>query len=147
MKRILAIVALLVAGSALAIQQLDLNLSPRLQVLTGGLLVGRLADNFSDTRINQNRETRSLGGQITWDVANATIVCEDSPAITIAGAQVGDPCFVGIPATLTAGGTGLHHSFTCYVSAANAVKVRACAAGTADNPGSVTYNVRVISSQ
>lgn len=79
------------------------------------------------------------------DFANATIVCEDSPGTTVTGAKVGDPCFVGMPETLTAGGTGLHHNFTCYVSAANTIKVRACAAGTADNPGSVVFQGVVVS--
>lgn len=92
-----------------------------------------------------NKVTRMLAGSITFDFASGTIVCEDSTGITITGAQVGDPCFVGPPETLTAGGTGLHHNFTCYVSAANTVKVRACAAGTVDNPGSATFKVRVLS--
>lgn len=92
-----------------------------------------------------HKVTRVLAGSATIDFATATIVCRDSSAITVIGAQVNDPCFVGMPATLTAGGTGLHESFTCYVSAADAVKVRACAAGTADDPPSVVYEVRVIS--
>lgn len=92
-----------------------------------------------------HKVTRMLAGSATIDFASATITCRDSSAITVIGAQVNDPCFVGMPTTLTAGGTGLHESFTCYVSAANAVKVRACAAGTADDPPSVVYEVRVIS--
>jgi hypothetical protein len=94
-----------------------------------------------------NKVTRMLAFSSTIDFASATITCRDSSAISVPGAQVGDPCFVGMPATLTAGGTGLHESFTCYVSAADNVKVRACAAGTADDPASVTFRGQVISTQ
>lgn len=79
------------------------------------------------------------------DFATGTIVCADSAGTTVTGARVGDPCIVGMPATLTAGGTGLHHSFTCYVSAADTIKIRQCAAGTADDPGSVVFQGYVIS--
>lgn len=78
--------------------------------------------------------------------ASGTIVCEDSSGTTVTGARTTDACFVGMPSTLTAGGTGLHHSYTCYVSAADTIKVRACAAGTADDPGAVTFTGFVISS-
>lgn len=94
-----------------------------------------------------NQVTRMLGGSATIDFASVTITCEDSAAITVTGAAVGDPCFVGPPTTISGAGTGLHSSFTCYVSAADNVKVRHCAAGTADNPASATFYVRVISSQ
>lgn len=94
-----------------------------------------------------NRVSRMLAGSITFDFASVTITCEDSTGITVTGAQTGDPCFVGPPTTISGAGTGLHSSFTCYVSAADTVKVRHCAAGTADNPASATYLVRVISNQ
>lgn len=147
MKKILLVVAVLTAGAAFAIQQLDISRSPRLQQFISGVVIGPESVNPSDARLNANRITRTLSGSATINFASATITCEDSSAITVLGARTGDPCFVGIPSTLTAGGTGLHHSFTCYVSATNAVKVRACAVGTADDPGSVTYNVRVLSNQ
>lgn len=78
------------------------------------------------------------------DFAASTIVCEDSAGTTVAGAKTTDSCFVGMPSTLTGAGTGLHHNFTCYVSATDTVKIRACAAGTSDNPGSVTFTGYVI---
>lgn len=108
----------------------------------GGLYVGPRA-----TSTTTNRTTRMLAGSITFDFASTTTTCEDSTGITITGAQTGDPCFVGPPTTISGAGTGLHSSFTCYVSAADTVKVRHCAAGTADNPASALYRVRVISSQ
>ena len=96
--------------------------------------------------IAANKVTRMLGASATIDFASVTITCTDS-AVTVTGAQVGDPCFVGPPATITGAGTGLNSSFVCYVSAANTVQVRHCGAGTADDPASATYFVRVISSQ
>lgn len=78
--------------------------------------------------------------------ASGTIVCEDSAGTTVTGARTTDGCFVGMPSTLTAGGTGLHHTFSCYVSAADTIKVRACAAGTVDDPGAVTFTGFVFSS-
>lgn len=94
-----------------------------------------------------NRVTRMLSASSTIDFASVTITCEDSAGITVTGAQTGDACFVGAPTTISGAGTGLHSSFTCYVSAADTVKVRHCAAGTADNPASATFYVRVISAQ
>jgi hypothetical protein len=106
----------------------------------GGLWIGTSA-------ATANKVTRTLGGSIAFDFASVTITCEDSTGITVTGALAGDACFVGPPTTVSSAGTGLHSSFTCYVSAADTVKVRHCAAGTADNPASATYYVRVISVQ
>lgn len=89
-----------------------------------------------------NKVTRSLAGSAVIDFGSVSITCTDSSAITITGAQTGDPCFVGAPTTAAANST-----FTCFVSAADAVKVRHCPAGTAIDPASATYRVRVISSQ
>lgn len=138
---------LAVALPSLAIQQLDLNLSGRLNTITTGLLVSPTSLLVSDSAINANRITRSLGGSATIDFASVTITCEDSTAITVKGARTGDACFVGPPTTISGAGTGLHSTFSCYVSASDAVKVRHCAAGTADNPASATFYVRVFSAQ
>lgn len=86
--------------------------------------------------------TKSLGGSATIDFASVTTTCTDSSGITVTGAVAGDACFVGAPAAATA-----NLSFTCYVSAADTVKVRACAAGTAADAASATYYVRVFSAQ
>lgn len=102
---------------------------------------------FGTTTETNNVVTKALGGSIAFDFASVTITCEDSTGITVTGAVAGDACFVGPPTTISGAGTGLHSSFTCYVSAADTVKVRHCAAGTADNPASATYYVRVISAQ
>ena len=89
-----------------------------------------------------NKVTRMLGASSTIDFAAATITTVDSAAITVTGAQVGDPCFVGPPAAVV-----VNASFTCLVTAADAVKVRFTPAGTIADPLSGTFFVRVISSQ
>lgn len=138
---------LAVAIPSFAIQQLDLDLSPRLAANTSGIVIGPLSLLTSDAKVNANRITRSMGGSITFDFASTTITCEDSTGITVTGARAGDACFVGAPTTISGAGTGLHSTFSCYVSASDTVKVRHCAAGTADNPASATFYVRVFSAQ
>lgn len=100
------------------------------------------------TSTTANKVTRMLSTSATIDVATVTAACNDSAGQTITGAQVGDPCFVGMPTTLTGAGTGLSATFTCYVSAANTVVLRHCPVGVAaDDPASATYFFRVISQQ
>jgi hypothetical protein len=137
MKRIAILALALFAFIALGATQysIDNNIFVRGKTLLG------------TTTETANAITRSLGGSIAFDFASVTITCEDSTGITVTGAVAGDACFVGPPTTVSGAGTGLHSSFTCYVSAADTVKVRHCAAGTADNPASATYYVRVISAQ
>jgi hypothetical protein len=131
-----------VAFPALAIQQLDLNLSGRLDAITSGILIAPQSLNISDSRINANRITRALGASATIDFASATITTVDSAAITVLGARTGDPCFVGPPAAVV-----VNASFTCIVTATDTVKVRFSPAGTAADPLSGTFNVRVLSNQ
>ena len=127
----------LLATLALGATQYTRNLN--LQVV-GRTLLGTTTES-------NNLITRSLGGSIAFDFASVTITCEDSTGITVTGAVAGDACHVGAPTTISGAGTGLHSTFSCYVSAADTVKVRHCAAGTADNPASATYYVRVFSAQ
>ena len=113
--------------------------------MKGGFLAlpQSIGGQASGTNATANRVTRALGFSAVIDFASTTITCNDSNAITVTGAQAGDPCFVGPP---TSGGS-TNASYTCYVSAADTVKVRHCAAGTADDPASATFFGRVISSQ
>ena len=147
-KKIIAVAAVAIATLAAVAWSQDSRLdlyrfNP--QWFTRGIYIGPEASpNVAATSANQI--TRTLGGSISFNFASKSITCEDSDAITVTGARVSDPCFVGPPDTLDAGGGG-NSSFTCYVSAADAVKVRHCAAGTADNPNTATFNVRVISAQ
>jgi hypothetical protein len=94
------------------------------------------------TSTEANAVTKSFSASSTIDFASVTTTCVDSSGITVTGAVAGDACFVGTPAAATA-----NLSFTCYVSAADTVKVRACAAGTAADAASATYYVRVVSAQ
>jgi hypothetical protein len=97
--------------------------------------------------IEANAITRSLYGSETMNFASVTTTCEDSAGATVTGALVGDACVIGMPATLTGAGTGLHSTFSCYVSGTNTVKGRHCASGTADNPGNVLFTYRIFSAQ
>lgn len=147
MKKFALASVLLLGTLAFAVQQLSLSADPRLTAWISGILVAPRSLIGTDARINAHRITRALGGEITFDFASTTITCEDSTAIAIVGARTGDACFVGPPTTISGAGTGLHSTFSCYVSATDAVKVRHCAAGTADNPASALFKVRVISAQ
>lgn len=106
-------------------------------LMKGGLFVGSAAAVTSTNMI-----TRTLGASAVIDFASGSIVCTDSADIAVTGALAGDPCFVGPPAAIAN-----NSSFTCYVSAADVVKVRHCPAGTVIDPASATYSVRVISGQ
>lgn len=136
MKRLSLVAVFLLGITALAATQFTRLLN--LQV-AGKSLLGSATES--------NAITHSYSASAVIDFASATITCEDSTGITVTGAVAGDACFVGAPTTISGAGTGLHSTFSCYVSAADTVKVRHCAAGTADNPASATYFVRVISAQ
>ncbi len=93
-----------------------------------------------------NAVTRMLAGSESMNFGELTITCADSTGHTVTGAQIGDPCFVGVPADATdAGFTNI--TLSCYVSAANTIKVHACAAGTAVNLSTLTFTTRIISNQ
>lgn len=134
MNKLVILAAALIASVALAATvRLDA------QVFRGGFWSGSVA-----SRASGNRVTGMYESSATIDFASATTTCADSTAITVTGAAVGDPCAVGYDgATVNAANS----SFSCYVSAADAVKVRHCAAGTASDPTSATFRVRVISSR
>jgi hypothetical protein len=120
---------------ALAQQQVvNIDFSPR--AMQAGFFSGP-----SGVTAAGNRVTNVLAGSITHDFASQTITCVDSASITVTGALVGDPCFVG---SAVAPGNA---NFTCYVSATNTVLVHFCPAGTAVDPASQLFRVRVISSQ
>lgn len=76
------------------------------------------------------------------DLGSVTTTCTETGAMTLTGARLGDPCIVGSSAAFTANLT-----YSCYVSASDAVKVRVCAAGTAADAASAGFTVNVISTQ
>lgn len=95
----------------------------------GGVKLGRLGTTIED----------SFAASSAIDFAGVTDQCEDSSGITVTGAAVNDLCTVGAPASMPC----THCWVTCYVSAADTVKVRLCAHGASGNPASATYAVRV----
>ena len=107
-----------------------------------------LGETLIGTTDEANAITRSLAGSFDFNFGEETIECEDTPAITMTGALVGDACEVGIPAfDVSDGGNGLNSHFDCYVSAAGAVKIRHCAIGTATDPPDAGYTFRLFSVQ
>lgn len=136
--RIVAIVGLLMAGLAMAAVSTIGNIDQTARWMKSGFFVG----TGSQASTASNQVTRVLGASAVIDFASSTIVCTDSSAISVPGAVAGDACSVGAPAAIAANST-----FSCYVSATDNVKVRHCPAGTAIDPASATYFVRVISGQ
>ena len=104
----------------------------------GGILVSKTLASPTT-----NVVTNILAGAATIDFASATTTCADSSGITVTGAQTGDRCSAAPPAAVATG----NGTFSCYVSAADTVKVHFCPAGTAFDPASGTYGVTVISHQ
>lgn len=141
---------LFVLGATLAfgaVQQLDRNISPRLSSILAGIVVGPASTQATDTLINANRITRALAASGTIDFAIlAAGGCEESSAITVLGARLGDACHVGAPVLTGADAGVLQGDFTCFVSAADAAKVRFCSgSATGDNPASASFEVRILS--
>ena len=133
----LALVTLL---SMVAFAAPNINIDGNVRWLRAGFWV--MPQTIGGQTVAANKVTRMLGASSVIDFAAATITTVDSTAIAVTGAQVGDPCFVGPPAAVV-----VNASFTCIVTAADQVKVRFTPAGTAADPLSGTYFVRVISSQ
>lgn len=137
MKRssLLVVVAMLAISTlALAAYKAPDNQDSGSRQILGGLWVGKSTDTV-------NRITRTLGGSTTFDFPSQTTTCTDSTAFTVTGAKTDDPCFTSMPASPAA-----NSIFTCYVSAADTVRVRFCPVGTAVDPASALYAVRIISS-
>lgn len=126
--------------SLVAVAAPNINIDGNARWMRAGFWV--MPQTIGGQTVAANKVTRMLGASATIDFAAATITTVDSSAITVTGAQVGDPCFVGPPAAVV-----VNASFTCLVTAADAVKVRFTPAGTAADPLSGTYFVRVVSSQ
>lgn len=147
MKKIAFVVVALGSLLALAaIKEMDVNVSTKIQAITSGLLIAPRSLHHSNAKIEADRITRALGASATIDFAAAAVGCEDSSAITVYGARVGDTCSVGVPISVATADAGAEGNFTCRVSASDAVKVRFCTTSY-ENPASETFRVRVISSQ
>lgn len=83
--------------------------------------------------------SKSVAATSTIDVANVTAkTCLDT-TVTVTGAAAGAPCVVGAPTAAAA-----NAAFTCYVSATDTVKLRACPLSDSDvDPASGSYQFRV----
>lgn len=116
---------LLTAGLALAATNFEDAL-----VFRGGVTFGSTGTALSDSYAASS--TQNIG-------SISANTCTDSSAITVTGAAVNDACAVGTAAAIEAG-----LSVTCFVSAADAVKVRLCnvTVGAVD-PANQAYAVRV----
>lgn len=135
-----AALALVTLLSLVAFAAPNINIDGNVRWLRAGFWV--MPQTIGAQTVAANKVTRMLGASSVIDFAAATITTVDSSVITVTGAQVGDPCFVGPPAAVV-----VNASFTCIVTAANSVVVRFTPAGTAADPLSGTYFVRVVSSQ
>lgn len=77
------------------------------------------------------------------DGGDTGAVCLESAGQTLSGAADGNPCVAAAPAALMDNATNTL-LISCFVSAANTVKVRICATATSiQDPASTTYYVRV----
>lgn len=99
------------------------------------------------TTTESNVIGNSIVADVDFDFPAATIVCNDSNAVTATGVNKGDPCFVGIgPRDGGVQVTTANSVFQAYSDADDSVKVRHCAVGTAANPADAGYVVRCFSS-
>lgn len=130
-----------VAVAAVSIEVMD-HYRGRPQAFHKGIYVTTHPDDSTTTLTN--KLTSVLGASISFDFPFAHDAgasnCNDSTPISVPGANVGDPCSVGVEGN--DGGT-TNGSFSCYVSYANYARVRHCSGVASDNPGSATYNIRV----
>lgn len=94
----------------------------------GGITIGASGATISKTvRLSQAVDVASVAAQTCLDTS-----------LTVTGAVTGAECAVGLPASPTA-----NLGFSCYVSAADTVQLRACnPTGGAIDPASATYSVR-----
>lgn len=145
MKRTAIILSLLIGVAAIAWAAPGpiIDVMPRWE--KAGLFIGPTATVATAAK---NKITATVTADVDYDFPSATIVCNDSTAVTATGAKLGDPCFVGIgPRDGGAQIVTANSVFTAYVDAADSVKLRHCAVGTAANPADAGYVVRCISSQ
>lgn len=139
MKKVAIVAAVLVAGIAFggpAIQKLT-------QIFSGGVF---LVKTLSHAGTSTNKITASLSAQKDYDFPSTTDACEDSSAVSVPGAALGDPCAVGLMAPFGLADAGVGGWFECFVSAADNAKVRMCTHGAYD-PEDAGFNVRVTSNQ
>lgn len=125
--RRLVVLGFVLAGGAYAVY--ESRFGPAVRFLSG-VILGATGTKISD----------SYAATATIDFADtASGVCTTATGTTVTGAAVNDICSVGPPDLSSVAG-----EISCFVSAANTVKVRFCnvSAGSVD-PGSASYAIRV----
>lgn len=149
MKKIVAVLLVLVGTSALAIAlnkpidvwSAEVKASKRRGIAFNvPTYFGPVLGTNSVINSTANAVTAIRAGAFTIDFASSTITCVDSGSQTLTGAQVGDICLVTPPAGVVANAI-----FQCRVSAADTIIVRFCPVGTAADPLSGAFQVRAIS--
>lgn len=129
----LALIALTVGGLAwAATETLDRITSVNPQHFIKGLYVGTEASRAAADTKNKVKHTGAdlvdyTFGALPDDGGTTGVACQLSvPSATVEGAQVGDPCFVGVRAPSTPSNDLNTNLFSCVVTASNTVKVRRC---------------------
>lgn len=138
MKRHLSFLAalLLVGGGALAV---DWTVQRTPWAFLGTTYFGSAA-----TASSTHAVVKALAGSRDYNFPATTNTCLDSPSITVTGVTLGDPCMVGVD---QAPG---EYDISCYVSAADTVKVHFCPSpsdGGPNDPIDAGYRVRVITNR
>lgn len=136
LKRFAPVLAILALASAVAVPLVadadpPGNLDRTVRRMWGGAQIGQSGTAIAD----------SYAATATLDIASITsVTCLDTAlGSNVTGAAVGDVCVLGLPAAPTA-----NVAFSCFVSAADTVKIRACnPTGSAVDPASASYSVRV----
>jgi len=116
-KKMWAVIAVVLAftGLAWAAEQVERMGNTRPVHMGAGVYIGP----DSVLNVQANKVTRAYGKSGTIDFTSTTVGRAESSGITVYGARTGDPCFVGVPAAAGA----LAAQYSCYVSAADTVKV------------------------
>lgn len=131
------LLVLLVGGVALAS---TFVIQPMVEWFKRGIYVGATATASSAHLLTETLST----ADITHDHAETDGgTCLVSPATTVTGAAVGDPCVIAPNATAST----LHGTWSCHVSAANAVRIKLCAGADNLDPASGAFRVRTFSNQ
>jgi len=157
MKKFIVALGVLIGVVAFAAAEsnlIDIIRGPKPQWFQPSIYFGSATDNpVSST---DNAVTGMFSTSSALDVgATDGGTCVRSAAITLTGANLGDPCLLGLPATGSAvvhdgGGAAVGEgvgAFSCFVSAADAVKIEFCnhaTTGLQVDPDPKTFDIRVI---
>ena len=118
MKRIILVGLFIAAVAHAATERVDKTGGAYPVHFNKGVYIGPNVPN--PTNSTANKVSRLLSTSATIDFTSTLVGRVESTGITLTGARVGDACMVGENATAGA----LKADFSCYVSAADTVKIR-----------------------